>query len=211
MMKLISVLTFAMTFMSPLVSGFAPLAVPLLSQQKVSSPLKAAESEVSFGSLDGSNVRVGIIRTRWNDKHVTNLVDGCRRALKECNVKDANIFETSVPGCYELPLAANYLAMSGTVDAIVTPGVLIKGDTYHFEYISEAVSSGLMNVQLGTKVPVIYGVLNCLTEEQVVKRSTADNNHGYDWGKTAVEMALMRLQALNVNPTTPVATGGVGF
>jgi hypothetical protein len=71
---------------------------------------------------------VGIIRTRWNEEHVGNLVDGCKKALLECKVKDENIFETSVPGCYELPLAARFLALSGTVDAIVTAGVLIKGD-----------------------------------------------------------------------------------
>jgi len=59
---------------------------------------------------------------------VTNLVDGCKKALKECNVKEENIFETSIPGAYELPLSARFLALSGTVDAIVTAGVLIKGD-----------------------------------------------------------------------------------
>lgn len=89
---------------------------------------QAAESEVTFGTLDGTDVRIGIIRTRWNEKHVTNLVDGCRKALKECNVKDENIFETTVPGSFELPLAARFLALSGTVDAIVTTGVLIKGE-----------------------------------------------------------------------------------
>lgn len=94
--------------------------------------IQAAESEVAFGTLDGSDVRVGLIRTRWNDEHVTNLVNGCRKALKECNVAESNIFETSVPGCYELPMAAKYLALSGTVDVIVTPGVLIKGDVSRF-------------------------------------------------------------------------------
>lgn len=83
---------------------------------------------MAFGELDGKDVRIGIIRTRWNDEHVSNLVEGCRAALKDCNVKDENIFETSVPGAYELPLAARFLAMSGTVDAICTAGVLIKGD-----------------------------------------------------------------------------------
>jgi 6,7-dimethyl-8-ribityllumazine synthase len=78
--------------------------------------------------LDGSDVRVGIIRTRWNDEHVTALVKSCRAALKECNVDDDNIFETEVPGAFELPLAARFLALTGTVDAIVCAGVLIKGE-----------------------------------------------------------------------------------
>ena len=78
--------------------------------------------------MDGSDVRVGIIRTRWNDADVTALVKSCRKALKECNVEEANIFETEVPGAFELPLAARFLALSGTVDAIVCAGVLIKGE-----------------------------------------------------------------------------------
>lgn len=176
-------------------SAFAPTSRHSSSS---SSLLKGAESEVSFGDLDGSDIRIGIIRTRWNDEHVTNLVDGCKKALKECNVKEENIFETSIPGAYELPLSARFLALSGTVDAIVTAGVLIKGETMHFEYISDAVSSGLMSVQLQTQCPVVYGVLNCMNEDQVKARSSGDNNHGYDWGKTAVEMALLRNEALNI-------------
>eukprot|EP00531_Pseudo-nitzschia_arenysensis_P008426 CAMPEP_0116141770 /NCGR_PEP_ID=MMETSP0329-20121206/14554_1 /TAXON_ID=697910 /ORGANISM="Pseudo-nitzschia arenysensis, Strain B593" /LENGTH=232 /DNA_ID=CAMNT_0003636965 /DNA_START=63 /DNA_END=761 /DNA_ORIENTATION=- len=178
-----------------LTSAFAPTSRHSPSS---SSLLKGAESEVSFGELDGSDIRIGIIRTRWNDEHVTNLVDGCKKALEECGVKEENIFETSIPGAYELPLSARFLALSGTVDAIVTAGVLIKGETMHFEYISDAVSSGLMSVQLQTQCPVVYGVLNCMNEDQVKARSTGDNNHGYDWGKTAVEMALLRNEALNI-------------
>lgn len=166
--------------------------------RRASLPLNGAESEVTFGKLDGSDIRVGIIRTRWNDKYVTDLVDGCRKALKECNVKEENIFETSIPGAYELPLSARFLALSGTVDAIVTAGVLIKGETMHFEYISDAVSSGLMSVQLQTQCPIIYGVLSCMDENQVKARCSGNNNHGEDWGRTAVEMALLRNEALNV-------------
>eukprot|EP00542_Grammatophora_oceanica_P018003 CAMPEP_0194048566 /NCGR_PEP_ID=MMETSP0009_2-20130614/27710_1 /TAXON_ID=210454 /ORGANISM="Grammatophora oceanica, Strain CCMP 410" /LENGTH=225 /DNA_ID=CAMNT_0038694479 /DNA_START=13 /DNA_END=690 /DNA_ORIENTATION=+ len=158
--------------------------------------LKAAESEVSFDDLDGEDVRVGIIRTRWNNDFVDSLVEGTRQALKECNVKDENVFETSVPGSFELPLAARFLALSGTVDAIVTTGVLIKGETSHYEYIADAVSKGIMNVGIQTSTPVVFGVLTCLNEDQVKARSGGKHNHGYDWGKTAVEMALLRKSAL---------------
>jgi hypothetical protein len=68
----------------------------------------------------------------------------------------------------------------------------------HFEYISSSVASGLMNVGLQTQTPVVYGVLNCLDEAQVKARSSGDHNHGYDWGKTAVEMALLRAEALDI-------------
>lgn len=157
-------------------------------------------------------MRVGIIRTRWNDEHVTNLVDGMRKALKECNVEEDNIFETEVPGAYELPLAAKLLAMSGTVDAVITTGVLIKGDTMHFEYICDAVSTGLMTVGLATSTPVVFGVLTCLDEAQVIKRSSGDSNHGYDWGKTAVEMALLKNEAMGGGgASTAAKLGKMGF
>ena len=93
------------------------------------------------------------------------------------------------------------------MDAVICAGVLIKGDTMHFEYICDAVSKGIMNVGIQTNLPVVFGVLTCLDEEQVRKRSSGDNNHGYDWGKTAVEMALLRLDALGAasKPT------GMGF
>jgi len=168
-----------------------------------------AESEVSFSNdLDGTSVRVGIIRTRWNDKDVTRLVAGARTALSECKVLDANVFETEVPGSFELPYAAKLLALSGTVDAIICAGVLVKGDTMHFEYISDAVSKGIMNVGINTNVPIVFGVLTCLTDDQVKARSTGDSNHGYDWGKTAVEMALLKNQAMGVGMNKAT---GMGF
>ena len=118
--------------------------------------------------------------------------------VKACKVTEENIFIKEVPGAYELPYAAKLLAMSGTVDAIICCGVLVKGDTMHFEYISSAVASGIMNVNLATMTPVVYGVLNCIDEDQVRRRSSdADggHNHGVDWGKTAVEMAILRREA----------------
>lgn len=147
---------------------------------------------MSFGDLDGTNVRIGIIRTRWNDEYVSALVKNARTALLECNVTESNIFETQVPGAFELPLAARFLALSGTVDAIICAGVLIKGDTFHFEYISEQVSGGIMSVGLQTSTPCIFGVLTCANKDQVKART----GHGYDYGKTAVEMALLRNAAL---------------
>ena len=81
----------------------------------------------------------------------------------------------------------------------------------HFEYISDAVSSGLMNVQLNSNLPVVYGILNCMNEDQVKSRSTGDNNHGYDWGKTAVEMALLRNEALNIKEPKASKLADVGF
>jgi len=166
---------------------------------------------VNFEDMDGSQMRIGIIRSRWNDEHVSNLCEGCVKALKDCKVDEDNIFQTSVPGSFELPMAARFLALSGTVDAIVCVGVLIKGETMHFEYISDAVSKGIMNIGIQTSTPVIFGVLTCNNEEQVKARSSGDNNHGYDWGKTAVEMALLRTEAMGGKASdTPLKELGFG-
>mmetsp|Transcript_41431 Transcript_41431/g.88295 ORF Transcript_41431/g.88295 Transcript_41431/m.88295 type:complete len:239 (+) Transcript_41431:169-885(+) len=199
-----TLLTVALSMAAAPTSAFAPSRSnrALSGGGNSAAALKmAAESEVSFSEdLDGSTLRIGILRTRWNDEHVSNLVDGIKAGVKECKVPDDNLFIKEVPGCYELPYAAKLLAMSGTVDAIICAGVLIKGDTLHFEYISDAVTRGIMDVNLGTMTPVIYGVLNCVDEEQVRKRSSGEgggHNHGEDWGKTAVEMALMRREALS--------------
>jgi 6,7-dimethyl-8-ribityllumazine synthase len=156
-------------------------------------------------------MRIGIIRTRWNDEHVSNLVAGIKTALDECKVPKDNIFETSVAGAFELPLAGRFLALSGTVDAIICTGVLIKGDTMHFEYICDAVAKGIMNTGLQTQLPIIFGVLTCLNEDQVRARSSGKHNHGYDWGKTAVEMALLRSEALGGKAADNAALGAMGF
>lgn len=74
---------------------------------------------VNFPELDGSEVRVGIIRARWHPEIIDSLIDGAKEALKESGVKEENIIETEVPGAFELPLACRYLALSGAVDAVV--------------------------------------------------------------------------------------------
>ncbi|CAM9643665.1 unnamed protein product [Scytosiphon promiscuus] len=175
--------------------------------------MMAAEG-VTFGDLDGSEVRVGIISTRWNEEIVDRLTDGVKQSLKDCNVTESNIFETKVPGAFELPLAARFLALSQTVDAVVCVGCLIKGDTMHFEYIAESTCQGLMDVSILTATPVILGVLTCTEEEQAVKRSTGDGNHGLDWGKTAVEMGLLRMSATGMGKKARDRTrtgGALGF
>ncbi|KAF8643809.1 hypothetical protein AX16_008827 [Volvariella volvacea WC 439] len=91
--------------------------------------------------------------------------------------------------------ATSIIVPSGPFDAVIAIGVLIKGQTMHFEYISDSVSHGLMKVQLDTGVPVIFGVLTALTDDQALERAglgTGQNkghNHGEDWGLAAVEMA----------------------
>lgn len=137
-----------------------------------------------------------MIRTRWNAPAVESLLSGVHQSLSASGVHPSNVVVSSVPGAFELPMAAKLLASSGTVDAVVCIGVLVKGETMHFEYIADAVAKGIMDVNLMTNCPTVFGVLTCLSDEQVKKRSVGDNNHGLSWGSTAVEMALLKKAAM---------------
>ena len=162
----------------------------------VVSPFKEG---ISFPtSLNGSDVRVGIIMARWNADIIGGLYKGVNESLIACGVKPSNIFSTYVPGAYELPVTARLLAMSKRVDVIVCLGCLIKGDTMHFEYIASATSQGIMQVSLETLVPCIFGVLTVLDKQQAIVRSTGEKNEGLSWGSSAVEMGLNRMSALGV-------------
>lgn len=116
-----------------------------------------------------------------------------------CGVKPSNIFTTYVPGAFELPITARFLAASKRVDVIVCLGCLIKGDTMHFEYIAQATSMGIMQVALESYVPCIFGVLTVLNKEQAIKRSVGEHNEGLSWGTSAVEMGLARMSALGMD------------
>jgi 6,7-dimethyl-8-ribityllumazine synthase len=96
-------------------------------------------------------------------------------------------------------LSTGAKAKKGAFDAVICVGVLIKGSTMHFEYICEAVTQGIMRVGLDSNIPVIFGVLTCLNDEQAQSRAGLipnGHNHGEDWGSAAVEMALVKSRAL---------------
>jgi 6,7-dimethyl-8-ribityllumazine synthase len=103
-----------------------------------------------------------------------------------------DLLGSSTTDLTSLPAAST---SSGPFDALIAIGVLIKGETMHFEYIADSVSQGLMRVGLDTGVPVIFGVLTVLSDEQAKARAgltEGGHNHGEDWGLAAVEMAVKR-------------------
>jgi 6,7-dimethyl-8-ribityllumazine synthase len=147
---------------------------------------------IDFPRLDGSNLKIGVVVSRWNKEITDNLLEGCLQALDDCGVKKEHVTILRVVGAYELPYAASRLIQNHSVDAVVALGCLIKGETMHFEYIADAVATGLMKLNIETDTPVMFGVLTCLTEEQAAVRSTGEHNHGYGWGMAAVEMGLLK-------------------
>ncbi|KAI5960403.1 RIB4 [Candida pseudojiufengensis] len=147
---------------------------------------------------DGSNLRIGILHARWNKKIIDSLVSGAIQKLIELGVKESNIIIESVPGSFELPFGSKLFfekqqKKQQPLDAIIPIGVLIKGSTMHFEYICESTTQQLMKLNFDLNIPVIFGVLTCLTEEQAEARAGLIegkmHNHGEDWGAAAVEMA----------------------
>lgn len=147
---------------------------------------------VSFEKLNGRNLKIGVIRSRWSEEITAALLVGALKAFAESGVNKKNIITIDVTGTFELPMAAQKVIKQKKVDAVLVLGCVIKGETPHDEYIAHAASQGIMRVALDTGVPVIFGVLTCLNEQQAVARSTGQNNHGYFWGKTAVEMGLLK-------------------
>lgn len=184
---------------------------PIIDDSQEISPFK--EGIYFPTSLNGSDVRVGIIMARWNADVISGLYKGVNESLVACGVKPSNIFATYVPGAFELPVTARLLAMSKRVDVIVCLGCLIKGDTMHFEYIASATSNGIMQVSVETLVPCIFGVLTVLNKQQAIVRSTGEGNEGLSWGRSAVEMGLARMSALGVGmkPAADKSTPFVQF
>ncbi|KDO28930.1 hypothetical protein SPRG_05803 [Saprolegnia parasitica CBS 223.65] len=156
---------------------------------------KAALEALSTRALDGRGLRIGICYTKWNEEVISALRDGAVATLKEAGVADKDIVLFSVPGAYELPYAASRMISSKAVDAVICIGCLIKGETMHFEYICEAVTQGIKDLNLTTGVPVLLGVLACLNETQARARAGLEeggHNHGVEWAQTAIEMGILR-------------------
>jgi 6,7-dimethyl-8-ribityllumazine synthase len=143
--------------------------------------------------LDGAGLRIGIAASRFNDHITLRLLDGARRGLAHADVASTDIVEMWVPGAFELPLAANGLARSGRVDAIVCVGCVIRGETAHFEHVATQCASGIQQVSITTGVAVLFGVLTVETLEQALARSEAAGGHnvGEEAALGAVEMARL--------------------
>lgn len=143
----------------------------------------AKGAQARKGSLDGKGLTIGIVAARYNEEIVDALLEGALEALKEHGAKVETVL--SVPGSFEIPIAAQALADAGGVDAVVCLGCIIKGETAHFEHVAEGAARGIMDVALETGVPCVFGVLTTYTEDQA--RARIDK--GREAAETAIEMA----------------------
>jgi len=144
------------------------------------------------GKNNGLGLRIGIVVSRWNSNITESLLRGALRALIASDVAEDAITVVRVPGAWEIPLAAKQLASQGDYNAIVALGCVIKGETAHFEYVSEAAMKGIREVSLEHGIPITCGILTTYTEEQALDRAgNNEDNKGSEAALTAIEMSTL--------------------
>ena len=138
---------------------------------------------------DASEMRIGIIVTEWNNHITDKLLDGAQRELLKNGVSESHITVKRVPGSFELIYAASQLAKFGHVDGIIIIGCVIRGDTPHFDYICQAVTQGIAQLNTQGDVPVIFGLLTVNNSEQAEERAGGSlGNKGEEFALTAIKM-----------------------
>jgi 6,7-dimethyl-8-ribityllumazine synthase len=143
--------------------------------------------------LDGAGLRIAVVAGRFNDHVTVRLLDGVRRGLAGAGLAVEHVNEVWVPGAFEIPLTAKTFAETGTVDAVVCVGCVIRGDTAHFDFVAGQCAEGLQQAGLATGVPIVFGVLTTENLDQALARSEGAGGHnvGEEAAHTAVEMARL--------------------
>jgi len=140
------------------------------------------------GRLDGAGLRIAIVASRYNEPIVTRLLEGVADQLERLGVKSSDVVHAGVPGALEIPLALQWLAQSARFDALVAVGVVIRGETYHFEVVANESARGVMDVALEYGLPVANAILTAESEAQAEARL----DKGAEAVRVAVEMARLR-------------------
>lgn len=139
---------------------------------------------------DARGLRIGIVVSRFNQFITEKLLAGALDGLTSHGGDEGHITVVRVPGAFEISLMAEKMAATGNFDALVCLGAVIRGDTPHFEYVSDAVTSGILAAMRKYQIPIGFGVLTTNDSQQAMERSGAkDANKGYEAALTAVEMA----------------------
>ena len=138
------------------------------------------------GELMGEGLRIGIVRARFNDAITQRLGQSCLAELDRLDVNEGDIKYVTVPGALEVPIALKAMAESGDFDALVALGCIIRGETYHFELVSNESGAGVTRVGLDHGVPIANAILTVESEAQAWARA---DSKGRDAARVAVEMA----------------------
>ena len=144
------------------------------------------------GPLEGADLRVAIVVSRFNELITERLLDGAVAAARECGVAEDAIDIVWVPGAFELPLAAHRLAISGRYDAIACLGCVIRGETAHFDFVAGEAARGIARLALDHDLPVTFGVVTAENMQQAIARSGGPVGHrGRESMFAAIELATL--------------------
>lgn len=138
------------------------------------------------GPLDGANLRIGIVQSRFNVDLCDGLREACLAELARLGVSDSGTLVVSVPGALEIATALSQLGRSGEFDALIALGAIVKGDTYHFEVVCNESAAGVTRVALDLGLPIANAILTTYTEAQAEERVQVK---GREAAQVAVEMA----------------------
>ena len=146
--------------------------------------------KVYEGKLDASNLKIGIVASRFNDFITSKLLDGAMDCLGRHGCQEDNVETAWVPGAFEIPSAVKIMAETRKYDAIICLGAVIKGDTTHNQYISNESIKGAAKISLDLNIPVSFGVITPDTLEQAIDRAgSRKGNKGWEAALGAIEMA----------------------
>ena len=150
---------------------------------------------------NAKDFRFGIVVSEWNDKITNGLFNGAESALLDCGVLPENIIRWNVPGSFELIYGAKLmLEKVEKLDAVITIGSVIKGETMHFEFVCEGVTQGIKDLNIQSDVPVIFCVFTDNNEQQSIDRSGGKHgNKGVEAAIAAIKMAELRRKAFAKN------------
>lgn len=149
---------------------------------------------VRRAGLDGTGRRFAVVVSRFNEFFTRHLLDACVEELRAHGVRDADVTATWVPGAFEIPLTARRCVEAGGVDAVVTLGCIIRGETSHYDHVATECAKGIAEAGRLGSIPVVFGVVTAETVEQAIERcGSKAGNKGAEAARAALEMAnLMR-------------------
>lgn len=150
------------------------------------------QPKVHRGRISAEGARFAIVVSRWNDFLTSKLLDGAIDALESAGTAEDAVEVFKVPGAFELPLAALKAAQSGKFDAVIALGVVIRGETPHFDFVAGQAASGVSQASMQTGLPVLFGVVTTDTVEQAINRcGVKAGNKGYEAAMSAIEMVSL--------------------
>lgn len=144
------------------------------------------------GLYNESEVKIGIVASRFNEIITSKLIDGVADGLSRHGVNLDTVDLAWVPGAFEVPVTAKKMAESGKYDAVICLGAVIRGETDHYEHVATEVTKGIAQVSLSAGIPVLYGILTTDTVEQALNRAgLKSGNKGFECALAALELASL--------------------